>query len=149
VSFALVKLDYSFSSHLYSCQFLSIRSVDTNQTRVVKKVVPTDSFFTFFSPPSPPSEDDDLPEDEQEDIEQRLELDYQIGEDLKDRVRGSALNLALLMLELIHILINCSFRSSRVPSTSSRVRLCVTRMALVKISQVTTMMMTTMTMTMV
>jgi nucleosome assembly protein 1-like 1 len=68
--------------------FLTISLADTNQTRVVKKVVPTDSFFTFFSPPNPPSEDDDLPEEEQEEIEQRLELDYQIGEDLKDRVRG-------------------------------------------------------------
>ncbi|KAH9445400.1 hypothetical protein Pst134EB_023241 [Puccinia striiformis f. sp. tritici] len=62
------------------------RNKNTNQTRVVKKVVPTDSFFTFFSPPNPPSEDDDLPDDEQDEIEQRLELDYQIGEDLKDRI---------------------------------------------------------------
>ncbi|EFP94039.2 hypothetical protein PGT21_001260 [Puccinia graminis f. sp. tritici] len=68
------------------------RNKNTNQTRVVKKVVPTDSFFTFFSPPNPPSEDDDLPEEEQEEIEQRLELDYQIGEDLKDRIIPRAID---------------------------------------------------------
>ncbi|MBW0545969.1 hypothetical protein O181_085684 [Austropuccinia psidii MF-1] len=68
------------------------RNKNTNQTRIVKKVVPTDSFFTFFSPPSPPSEDDDLPEDQQDEIEQRLELDYQIGEDLKDRIIPRAID---------------------------------------------------------
>lgn len=68
------------------------RNKNTNQTRVVKKVVPTDSFFTFFNPPSPPSEDDDLPEEEQDEIEQRLELDYQIGEDLKDRIIPRAID---------------------------------------------------------
>ncbi|WAQ90601.1 hypothetical protein PtA15_12A591 [Puccinia triticina] len=68
------------------------RNKNTNQTRVVKKVVPTDSFFTFFSPPNSPSEDDDLPEEEQEEIEQRLELDYQIGEDLKDRIIPRAID---------------------------------------------------------
>jgi nucleosome assembly protein 1-like 1 len=51
----------------------------------VKKVVPTDSFFSFFSPPSPPSDDDDE-DDLDEDIDEKLELDYQIGEDLKERV---------------------------------------------------------------
>jgi len=57
------------------------RNKNTNQTRIVKKVVPTDSFFTFFKPPTP-TED----EDENDDIDERLELDYQIGEDLKERV---------------------------------------------------------------
>lgn len=46
-----------------------------------------DSFFTFFTPPKPPSEDDDDEEDEEEDdLVEKLELDYQIGEDLKERV---------------------------------------------------------------
>lgn len=74
--------------------------LDTNQTRVVKKVVPTESFFTFFSPPTPPAEEDDLPEDEQDEIEQRLELDYQIGEDLKERVS----HLGFFFLTLDHVL---------------------------------------------
>lgn len=59
--------------------------LDTNQTRTVKKVVPTDSFFTFFKPPMPPTEDDD-DSNIDEDIDEKLELDYQIGEDIKDRV---------------------------------------------------------------
>jgi len=46
--------------------------------------VPTESFFTFFSPPKPPAGDDD--EDPDDDIDERLELDYQIGEDIKERV---------------------------------------------------------------
>lgn len=59
---------------------------DTNQTRTVKKVVPTDSFFTFFKPPTAPAEDD-ADSNIDEDIDEKLELDYQIGEDIKDRVR--------------------------------------------------------------
>ena len=63
--------------------------IDTNQTRIVKKAVPTDSFFSFFSPPSPPDDDDD---DVDDDIDEKLELDYQIGEDLKERVIPRAID---------------------------------------------------------
>ncbi|GAA5906843.1 hypothetical protein JCM8208_000055 [Rhodotorula glutinis] len=62
------------------------RNKNTNQTRIVKKVVPTDSFFSFFSPPSPPSADDDDDASIASDLDEKLELDYQIGEDLKERV---------------------------------------------------------------
>lgn len=62
----------------------------TNKTRVVKKVIPTDSFFNFFSPPSPPTmealEAGEVDEEELEQLDERLELDYQIGEDIKERV---------------------------------------------------------------
>jgi nucleosome assembly protein 1-like 1 len=68
-------------------------TADTNQTRIVKKVVPTDSFFSFFNPPKPPTEDDDE-EDEDEDIDEKLEMDYQIGEDLKERVSPISLCLS-------------------------------------------------------
>ncbi|KAM0748434.1 NAP-domain-containing protein [Meredithblackwellia eburnea MCA 4105] len=61
------------------------RNKNTNQTRIVKKAIPTESFFSFFSPPVPPSEDDE-DEEIEDDIDERLELDYQIGEDLKERV---------------------------------------------------------------
>ena len=64
--------------------------VDTNRTRLVRKAKNVDSFFNFFSPPQPPSEEalenDDVDDEELEDLEARLELDYQIGEDLKERV---------------------------------------------------------------
>ncbi|TKA60498.1 hypothetical protein B0A49_07672 [Cryomyces minteri] len=65
------------------------RNKNTKQTRVVKKTVPTESFFNFFSPPAPPSDDD---EDADEDIEERLELDYQLGEDIKEKLIPRAID---------------------------------------------------------
>ncbi|KAG0143019.1 hypothetical protein CROQUDRAFT_96788 [Cronartium quercuum f. sp. fusiforme G11] len=47
---------------------------NTNQTRTIKKAIPTKSLFTFFSPPTPPGEDDDLPDNEQDKIEQHHKL---------------------------------------------------------------------------
>lgn len=68
-------------------------AADTNQTRVVKKVVPTDSFFSFFNPPQPPKPDDDDGEASiASDLDEKLELDYQIGEDLKERVVPRAID---------------------------------------------------------
>lgn len=64
-------------------------SADTKQTRVVKVTVPTESFFNFFSPPKPPQEDDD---DVASDIEERLELDYQLGEDIKEKLIPRAID---------------------------------------------------------
>ncbi|KAF2128526.1 NAP-domain-containing protein [Dothidotthia symphoricarpi CBS 119687] len=57
------------------------RNKNTKQTRVVKKTVPTDSFFNFFDPPKPPQDEDDATSD----IEERLELDYQLGEIIKEK----------------------------------------------------------------
>lgn len=62
---------------------------DTKQTRIVKKTVPTESFFNFFSPPKAPSDDDD---DAASDIEERLELDYQLGEDIKEKLIPRAID---------------------------------------------------------
>ncbi|EON66575.1 nucleosome assembly protein 1-like 1 [Coniosporium apollinis CBS 100218] len=59
------------------------RNKNTKQTRVVKKTVPTESFFSFFSPPKTPDDDED---DATSDIEERLELDYQLGEDIKEKL---------------------------------------------------------------
>lgn len=61
----------------------------TKQTRIVKKTVPTESFFNFFSPPKPPTDDDD---DAASDIEERLELDYQLGEDIKEKLIPRAID---------------------------------------------------------
>jgi nucleosome assembly protein 1-like 1 len=60
-----------------------------HKTRIVKKTVPTESFFNFFSPPKAPSEDDD---DAASDIEERLELDYQLGEDIKEKLIPRAID---------------------------------------------------------
>ncbi len=66
-------------------------NTDTNRTRLVRKAQPTDSFFNFFTPPSMPSDDavekGEVDADDLEEIEARLEIDYQIGEDIKERVR--------------------------------------------------------------
>jgi nucleosome assembly protein 1-like 1 len=51
--------------------------------------VPTESFFNFFSPPQPPTEDD---ESVASDIEERLELDYQLGEDIKEKLIPRAID---------------------------------------------------------
>ncbi|KAI9721373.1 MAG: hypothetical protein M1828_005233 [Chrysothrix sp. TS-e1954] len=62
---------------------------DTKQTRTIKKTVPCDSFFNFFSPPKPPGDDD---EDAAEDLEERLELDYTLGEDIKEKLIPRAID---------------------------------------------------------
>lgn len=66
------------------------RNKNTNQTRTVKKVVPTDSFFNFFKPPTANADDD--ASDVDDDIDEKLELDYQIGEDIKDRIVPHAID---------------------------------------------------------
>ncbi|CCX12008.1 Similar to Putative nucleosome assembly protein C364.06; acc. no. O59797 [Pyronema omphalodes CBS 100304] len=67
------------------------RNKNTKQTRVVKRTVPTESFFNFFTPPKPPTDFDEEDED-QEDIEDRLELDYQLGEDIKEKLIPRAID---------------------------------------------------------
>ncbi|WFD36549.1 histone chaperone [Malassezia cuniculi] len=62
------------------------RNKNTNETRTIKRLVPTESFFNFFSPPKAPEDDDEDDEEQLEEYEERLELDYQVGEDLKDRI---------------------------------------------------------------
>lgn len=51
--------------------------------------MPTESFFNFFSPPQPPTDDD---ESVASDIEERLELDYQLGEDIKEKLIPRAID---------------------------------------------------------
>lgn len=58
------------------------RNKNTKQTRVIKKAVPTNSFFRFFIPPVITDDQDDSDSD----IDNRLEADYQCGEDIKDKL---------------------------------------------------------------
>jgi nucleosome assembly protein 1-like 1 len=67
---------------------VSDQSIDTKQTRVVKKTVPCESFFNFFSPPKPPADEESATSD----IEERLELDYQLGEDIKEKLIPRAID---------------------------------------------------------
>src|SRR5438046_9438915 len=52
-------------------------------------MVPTESFFNFFTPPKVPEDDED---DGGSDIEERLELDYQLGEDIKEKLIPRAID---------------------------------------------------------
>ena len=70
---------------------LLTRRLDTNRTRLVRKARPAESFFNFFSPPTPPSEESieagEIDEEELDELEEKLEMDYQIGEDIKEKVQ--------------------------------------------------------------
>lgn len=68
------------------------RNKNTNRTRLVRKARPTDSFFNFFSPPVPPAGEDELDDEDLEDLEEKLETDYQIGEDLKEKIIPRAID---------------------------------------------------------
>lgn len=75
------------------------RNKTTKQTRTIEKLTPTESFFNFFDPPKAPQadednedEEDDEEEDEDADLEERLELDYQLGEEIKDRLIPRAID---------------------------------------------------------
>ncbi|EGW34578.1 uncharacterized protein SPAPADRAFT_60008 [Spathaspora passalidarum NRRL Y-27907] len=81
------------------------RNKTTKQTRTIEKLTPTESFFNFFDPPKPPKvdkEDEEKDEDDEEheedfedvdeDLEARLELDYQLGEEIKDRLIPRAID---------------------------------------------------------
>ncbi|EDR06222.1 nucleosome assembly protein [Laccaria bicolor S238N-H82] len=72
------------------------RNKNTNRTRLVRKAKPTESFFNFFTPPIPPSEEaienGDFEDEELEEIEEKLEVDYQIGEDIKEKIIPRAID---------------------------------------------------------
>ncbi|KAH9974508.1 hypothetical protein BJV74DRAFT_782407 [Russula compacta] len=72
------------------------RNKNTNRTRLVRKAHPTESFFNFFSPPVAPSEEaieaGDIGEEELDDLEEKLEIDYQIGEDIKEKIIPRAID---------------------------------------------------------
>lgn len=81
------------------------RNKTTKQTRTIEKLTPTESFFNFFDPPKPPKtdekdesdeekdqEDEEEDEDEEDDLAERLELDYQLGEEIKDRLIPRAID---------------------------------------------------------
>ena len=81
-----------------SCTFSKLLVIndsiqDTNRTRLVRKARPVESFFNFFNPPVPPPaeiDEDEADEEELAELDNRLALDYQVGDDFKDRVSISA-----------------------------------------------------------
>ena len=58
----------------------------------MRKAHPTEPFFNFFSPPVAPSEEaieaGEIEEEELDELEEKLGIDYQIGEDIKEKVRS-------------------------------------------------------------
>lgn len=63
------------------------RHKGTKETRMVKKTIPRETFFSFFSPIQLPQEDDEVEEDDlPEDFEEKIEMDYEIGEILKEKI---------------------------------------------------------------
>lgn len=85
------------SMHYFFCLYTKgaeqanqIDIVDTKQTRIVKKTIPTPSFFDFFNPATPPADDDE--EELDDEIEAKLELDYQLGEDIKEKLIPRAID---------------------------------------------------------
>ncbi|CEI89257.1 Putative Nucleosome assembly protein 1-like 1 [Rhizopus microsporus] len=62
------------------------RHKSTNKSRVVKRTVAADSFFHFFSPPAIPTEDEEIDEEEAEGLDAKLEADYEMGEEFKDKI---------------------------------------------------------------
>ncbi|QRV98922.1 Nucleosome assembly protein (NAP) [Ceratobasidium sp. AG-Ba] len=74
------------------------RNKNTNRTRLVRRTQSVPSFFDFFTPPLPMSDDadliasgeavdgDDMTDEQIQELEAKLEVDYQVGEDLKERI---------------------------------------------------------------
>jgi len=62
------------------------RHKGTNKTRVVKRTVPADTFFSFFSPPAVPADGEELDEEEAEGLDEKLEADYELGEEFKEKL---------------------------------------------------------------
>jgi nucleosome assembly protein 1-like 1 len=62
------------------------RHKGTNKTRTVKRSVPAESFFNFFQPPTQPAEGDEMEEQAMDELEGKLELDYEIGEIIKEKL---------------------------------------------------------------
>ncbi|CCD23562.1 histone chaperone NAP1 NDAI_0B05290 [Naumovozyma dairenensis CBS 421] len=85
------------------------RNKVTKQVRTIEKLTPTESFFNFFDPPKMPEHDHaegeecnhdhdhgndeyDADDDELDNLEDRLGLDYLIGEQLKDKLIPRAID---------------------------------------------------------
>lgn len=75
----------------------------------MRKAHPTESFFNFFSPPVAPSEEaieaEEIDEEELDELEEKLEIDYQIGEDIKEKVRSiwSSLTSPTFLIPYAHL----------------------------------------------
>ncbi|KAK9763504.1 histone chaperone [Basidiobolus ranarum] len=63
----------------------------TNQTRIVKKTVQADTFFHFFTPIVVPDVSN-ITEVEERELSERLEADYELGEEFKEKIIPHAID---------------------------------------------------------
>ncbi|KAJ1734578.1 histone chaperone [Coemansia biformis] len=66
------------------------RHKTTNRTRVVKKTVPAETFFSFFAAVQEPDEEDDS--ELADETRDRIELDYELAEEFKEKIIPSAID---------------------------------------------------------
>ncbi|KAI9503419.1 histone chaperone [Coemansia spiralis] len=66
------------------------RHKTTNRTRVVKKTVPAETFFSFFTTVEEPDSDDEG--ELAEETRDRIELDYELADELKEKVIPNAVD---------------------------------------------------------
>lgn len=63
---------------------------------MVRKARPAESFFNFFAPPVPPTQDaidnDEIDEEILDELDEKLEMDYQLGEDIKEKIIPKAVD---------------------------------------------------------
>jgi nucleosome assembly protein 1-like 1 len=78
------EIDWKADKNL-TVQIVKKKQRKGKQTRVVTTQEPCESFFLFFSPPSLNEDDEDEGSDFEE-LEQRIEMDYEIGRVLKERI---------------------------------------------------------------
>ncbi|KAI8325506.1 NAP-domain-containing protein [Martensiomyces pterosporus] len=62
----------------------------TNRTRVVKKAVPAETFFSFFTTVQEPDEEDDS--ELADETRDRIELDYELAEEFKEKIIPHAID---------------------------------------------------------
>ncbi|KAJ3107880.1 hypothetical protein HDU97_002812 [Phlyctochytrium planicorne] len=71
----------------YTIELKKQRHKASNKTRTVKKTVPAETFFSFFTPPSAHDEDD-----EDEEKAGLVEADYEFGEIIKEKIIPNAID---------------------------------------------------------
>lgn len=62
------------------------RHKQTQKTRVVKKNVPNETFFKFFTPPAVPEDEEFEDEEELNQLEELTQIDYEMGELIKEKL---------------------------------------------------------------
>ncbi|CAN6906924.1 unnamed protein product [Brassica oleracea] len=64
----------------------------SKNTKPITKTEECESFFNFFSPPQVPEDDDDLDEELAEELQGRMEQDYDIGSTIKEKIISHAVS---------------------------------------------------------